>query len=326
MKVPCFNSADDLGRTLTGLPLPGPFTKGKGPPNLGSSAFVYQFGYCAGGDGRAANERHEMTRAKKWKTKVRAKAGDAGMSYAATRQILAARAEPKEPEGLGVGYASRREAFRTKSLDDWRRLVSRLGRNQEWRGLTEIVDVLKDVAIEAPNNHSHFPDGGGLDLTGAEVAAEEGCIAVDFQGSHVICRPEFLQLVSFERDPLLEWSYLRLELCRLDATERSKGSEYVELYGAEPLVEVEPGRYDDRDQWERHLDGDIQLPSEARPVKRYLHGSFLIVPKGSTYNANFRIYDGEHAKMTATQFESYMAKYLSSTHEHGKYGVDSRAG
>lgn len=228
-----------------------------------------------------------MTRHKKLKRRIRLKAAGAGMSYTAARRALSA-GGPNEPRAVGSHerYKQSRHSFRKQSLQSWRAVVESFGATRSWRDPVRVSEVLNRVAATALTNHVHFPDGGGLDLSGASSDTEPGCLRLAFQhgSSHVICCPDVLRLETFDDDPLGEWSYFRLDLVELEPI----GLERTYADVKEHLTELGAGRYvpygdyfcdDDEDEEQ------LPSPSHLRRVARYLTGAFLLVPKASSYNA-----------------------------------------
>jgi serine/threonine-protein kinase len=188
--------------------------------------------------------------------------------------------------------------------------------------------VLKLIAERATRNHVHHPDGGGFDLTGAMEGSEPGCITLDMQGIGVVVLPRELTLTIPEQDPLTEWAYYRLETGDLAPT-----GIYEEVRrDREELVEMAPRAYIHRMHWDTGCYGSdekghsIPLPKEARLVFRYLRGPFLIVAKGSTYNASRLTYDGQHAMTTADQFKRMICSTVQDLHQYKIYGVDVLGG
>jgi serine/threonine-protein kinase len=198
--------------------------------------------------------------------------------------------------------------------------VRHFGGGKVWTDVADIVEVLDYVARTAMTNHTHFPDGGGLDLESASLSGETGCLALQFDSrvAAVVGKPEMLELVVPDRDPLGEWAYFRLELSELKPT----GLEDNIEYGYEQLTEVYPGQYD---RFER-LDSEVPLPGSARAVSRYLQGAFLTIPKASRYNANPQTYDGRHSRMSADQFKQYVVAEIEQLWRSDNYGVDRRTG
>ena len=52
----------------------------------------------------------------------------------------------------------------------------------EWHNIKDIVSVLQLLGQYNSQNHTFFPDGGGLDLTGANLSYEKDCIELHCDG------------------------------------------------------------------------------------------------------------------------------------------------
>lgn len=275
-----------------------------------------------------------MTDQKKFKERVRARMERTGESYAAARRHIDIEAKgSQKPESTAPSTtesgSDRRRAFREASLDVWRALTTGLapdGGATTWTRPAQIVDVLQQIAVRAPHNHALFPDGGGLDLTGASLGREPNTIELDFQGMPTIIRPDSLTLKRHENDPLGEWAFFRLEAGELAPSGMYEVRDPRFPY--ERLVEIAAGEYLDGDLWDNPAvdenGGAVPLPPGARIVRRCFGGAFLIVPKGSGYNASPRTYGGQHACVSAFEFDAEIAKLIARLHEGKLYGIDLR--
>lgn len=269
-----------------------------------------------------------MTRHKKLKRRIRLKAAAAGMSYTAARHALSA-GGPVEPraDDSHDRYKQSRYRFREESLQSWRGVVQSFGAARSWRDPVYIAEVLNSVATTALTNHVHFPDGGGLDLSGASSNTEPGCVRLAFQhgSSHVVCRPDVLRLETFHDDPLAEWSYFRLDLAELEPI----GPERTFPDAKEHLTELGASRYGSSSDYFRDDDEDdeqLPSPSHLRRARRYLTGAFLLVPKASSYNAIPTMYDGRHSRADAVEFRHDIAQTVAALHAEDLYGVDPSTG
>lgn len=188
-----------------------------------------------------------------------------------------------------------------------------------WTDPADIVAVLELVASQRNLNHTFLPDGGGLDLDGAELfAGEAGCITLYLGGrpsktrrSIDICRPSGLY---FERvGPADELSYFRLECAGLEPT----GLDQPQAGRAYDLVVdrlSEPGTYiAGWAEWNTHVNTSGEedpLPEDARLVQRYHRGAFVIFAKGSVYNEPrteaLDAYNGRHNDMNANAFRAHV--------------------
>lgn len=172
-----------------------------------------------------------------------------------------------------------------------------------WTNIDSICSVLNEVAKVENLNHMFYPDGGGMDLIGVSRASEEGMIALGSDSSATLVKPKVLLYESFTYGH--QWNYFRLELETIDPiVETSSYAEY--------LVEIEPGRYVERQCWEdREYEGK-PLPINARPVGRYTGGVFVIFSKRSIYNTvggELDAYDGRHNGMSSEEFRMHIEDF-----------------
>lgn len=183
----------------------------------------------------------------------------------------------------------------------------------QWNKLGDIVEILNLLGKHGGVSHVFMPDGGGLDISGAKVSGETGCIEIDFQGKSSIVKPISLSLETFDGN--LKWSYFRLDTGGLKESgiyDNHSGNE-------EALTQIESGNYLSYDVWSAGYQGfdedgdEIPLPPQARPVTRHFNGSFVIFAKGSIYNQNSSTYDGRHNKMNSEKFKQYIAEAIVQT-------------
>lgn len=192
--------------------------------------------------------------------------------------------------------------------DEWKFIANRIFRGRIPRRAVfddpaEIVGVLNILAESSALNHIMFPGGGGLDLMGAELAAEEGFIAVNADNTINILKPQCLYFESFS-DP--RWNYFFLE------AEEAKPVESLPIsyWGEQNLVEDFPGHYvcaDDSIYGVYDYDSGKPLPQGAKIVTRFCRGKFLIVFKTGTYNYIQATYDGRHNVMSNDELRSYFS-------------------
>jgi hypothetical protein len=182
-----------------------------------------------------------------------------------------------------------------------------------WDNLEDIVKILNLLGKHGNISHVFMPNGGGLDITGAKVAGEVGCIEIEFQGSSSIVKPISLSLETFEGNT--KWSYFRLDTGGL-----AESGIYDTTTGEdEALTQLEPGNYLSYDVWSAGHHGvdedgyEIPLPSTARPVTRHFRGAFVIFAKGSIYNQTSSTYDARHNKMDTESFKKYIAEAIAQT-------------
>jgi predicted HTH transcriptional regulator len=189
---------------------------------------------------------------------------------------------------------------------EWAEMLNKLfGSNipesAKWTRSEDIIMVLNMLALTKYKNHAFFPNGGGLDLLGADCASEENCIELDFNGCIYICKPASLQFESFAADNI--WFYFRLETDALKPKlENHWHSEYCE-----DLMELTTGEFVGR---EKENDDDV-LKYFHRYVTFILSGSIVIFSKASVYNAVPGTYDGRHNKMSAAAFRQYIGQAVN---------------
>lgn len=143
----------------------------------------------------------------------------------------------------------------------------------EWTAPAAIVEVVKLLSRRDSLNHCFFPDGGGLDITDAELT----------EGGAAILLWHDKQLATVVKGT-------RLTLERLSAGPRGS-------YATLELTALEPFGVRERDEWSEYLlscnEYDyISIPSDDDPwpknvtrVSRYIKpGMLIIAPKGGIYN------------------------------------------
>jgi hypothetical protein len=162
---------------------------------------------------------------KKKKKRARALKQKTGMPYQAAMNVLNAGRSDGGAGGEPPGreeWRENRRAFRAQSLRGWAGVVSDVlsaETRRVWTQPIDIATVLQRVARRAPLNHCFMPRGGGLDLKGAAMSdSEPGCIVLDLDDSAMLLKPDVLELVHPGDDPLLEWTYFRLDLASLPAS------------------------------------------------------------------------------------------------------------
>lgn len=172
-----------------------------------------------------------------------------------------------------------------------------------WKDINKIVEVLNIVGMTPAYNHMIFSDGGGLDFSYAELAAEEGCIYLyDTLGFCFVVKPKCLCYEGFGEN--YRWNYFLLEFDRLDPI---IGENDVVNY--EYLVEDTPAHYVDATYAQYGVydyDTGVPLPQGYKLVRRYLKGKFLIVMKDGPYNKISGTYDGRHGICSNLEFREYI--------------------
>lgn len=179
----------------------------------------------------------------------------------------------------------------------------------EWTKCDEIIEILNLIAERKSLNHMFYPSGGGNDLIRAELASENGFIAlVAYEGSAEILKPKKLTFESFGHDP--EWNYFRLECDVIKPTQNSGVLSNSEIM--EQIVEIQPGNYIHFTHWDTREYQGKSLPQTARIVSRYTSGSFVFFCKSSTYNHMSETYDAWQ-NMGEEKFKTLIAKFAART-------------
>lgn len=225
-------------------------------------------------------------------------------------------------QGL-VDWKSLVKDFHSKNRRQWFTLQSKLfpgalPQRASWEKLEDILRVLQAVSGEDDLNHMLLPTGGGLDLDGAKLSNEPGCLELNL-GRPNIVKPKRLVFESFSSTP--EWNYFYLEL---DFLERA---EIIDDDGAmlfkdtdEELSELSPLAYYPFDvlNHREEFEDKYFIPREARLIRRWLKGNMVIVCKRSPYNLNPGTYDGRHNKMTVEEFRGYIARSVEHSDKKRK--------
>lgn len=183
-----------------------------------------------------------------------------------------------------------------------------------WEEKTAILSIFNAIgSISYGASHVFLPGGGGIDILEAKESIEEGCIEFfsDKGGRAYIVKPDSLTFQSFNSNH--EWSYFRLETKYLKPSGVYENNEFK----YEELVEITPGFYAGHEVWDYGYYGyddnkneEKALPESARPVKRYMEGSFVIFTKTSFYNTSTKIdaYNGYHNMMSSDEFRKYISE------------------
>jgi hypothetical protein len=227
------------------------------------------------------------------------------------------------PDAADEAYRARRRDFRARSLAGWSSAVRALAQGEHgaaWYGPADVARALTRLVAQAPLNHCYLPGGGGLDLSHARVSdGEPSCVELAFEGGavHRIARPAVLRLVRPLRDPLDEWSYVRLECAALPAVKPHRNAHVCE----ETVRELAPGRYADLPSARAEQEPERAAPARGRVLTRQLHGTYLLFAKGSVYNA-LGAYDGGHGALPHAEFAAAIQLIVDRLHASGAYGVD----
>lgn len=228
------------------------------------------------------------------------------------------------------------DQFREENLSMWKEVVTSIFNDipEEaiWTKIDEITSILRRFTVPSHLNHMFYPTGGGNDLEGVNLSAEENCIELVAGGGVEIVRPKHMQFVCLDGDT--EWSYLRIESLPLkpcgiyearEVADEDSETEYSKkMRMRETVVEVDTLDYRDINQYQygvmEHDDegNEIPYPESSRVVTRYFEGSFVVYPKTSAYNEFGPTYDGRHNKMNAEEFKKYIADMKAIYTKHRK--------
>ncbi len=198
--------------------------------------------------------------------------------------------------------------FETRNLKEWLELQNKLfpmgsPERAAWTDIDSICSVLRLVAQVPSLNHMFFPGGGGMTIKAVAKAAEHGLIVLH-HGFSTVLKPLKLTFESFGAGS--EWNYFRLEAAPIPPTGIPPSVSHDGF--SEELCELSPGRYVAFEAWEANKYRGQKLPDDARPIARYLKGSFVIFSTRSPYNLDPSTYDARHNKMSEDEFRSYIAR------------------
>lgn len=177
----------------------------------------------------------------------------------------------------------------------------------EWINLNDIVNVLRLLGQYQSQNHTFFPDGGGMDITNANLSYETGCIEFHCDELIYIVKPKRLSF-EFINDEV-EWNYFSLEIEPMEAITSDLP---VDFY-SEELCEISPLDYQSLDIL-NNMTKDVFDRIHPRHIIRYLHGSFVMFHKDSIYNHYISKYKGEHDKMGLQKFREIICE-LAEKHK-----------
>lgn len=207
--------------------------------------------------------------------------------------------------------------FDTRNLAEWTELSHKLfplgmPERVTWHHIDSICAVLAEMASVQALNHMFYPNGGGNTITGVSRAAEKGMIALHIgEGGGVeILQPAKLTYESFGNKA--NWNYFRLEAAIVEPTGQPHSHD---LKGhVEGLTEITPGIYAPYYCWDNAEYRGEPLPTTARPVTRYLGGSFVFFSTNSPYNRTPSTYDGRHNKVSEEKFREYIARSVGANY------------
>ena len=182
-----------------------------------------------------------------------------------------------------------------------------------WTDINAIVTVLQEIARLPAYNHIFLPNKGGLDLVGAERAAEEGCLYLIFDPIGVaVVKPKSLTFEGFVETN--DWNFFLLKLENLKPIHKTEDMECI----CEFLVEDTPGHYISADTFVYGVydyDTGEPLPAEAKRVARYCRGSFLITLKQGPYNQSVDYaYQALHDSSEIRDIRAFMTKLRRIQH------------
>ena len=170
----------------------------------------------------------------------------------------------------------------------------------EWTDKEDMISVLNLLGQYNSLNHLFFPDGGGLDLTGASSSYEQGCIELHFGESVYIIKPK--RLLYEYVDKTCEWNYFYIDLGEMDAITQVLSPTCF----CEEFCEVAPRDYHPLELFNEMPLNDLRR-IKPRHIVRYLKGSMVAFHKDSIYNGMISKYKGEHSKFSADGFRQFIA-------------------
>nr|MBV6628679.1 protein kinase [Oceanococcus sp. HetDA_MAG_MS8] len=207
------------------------------------------------------------------------------------------------------------EDFFKRNQLEWVELTNKLfpfgaPARASWSGIDEICTVLSAIADAPSLNHMFYPSKGGMTLLGANRSHEPGKIELLVGVKKVeILEPRKLSYESFGAD--LNWSYFRLEAKEIDP---SGVEDAVYADGiSEELTEISPGKYVPYRHWDYGELNGQPLPDSARPVTRFLEGSFVFFSTSSAYNQAPETYDARHNNMSEDVFRAYVERSANAS-------------
>lgn len=195
-----------------------------------------------------------------------------------------------------------------KNLVQWQEVQERLfptsvPTHAEWSCASDIVNVLRLLGQYESQNHTFFPDGGGMDITDANLSYETGCIEFHCDELIYIVKPKKLSF-EFINDEV-EWNYFSLETEPMEAV---MPDHPIEFY-SEELCEMSPLDYQSLDVLDNMTKDEFDR-IHPRHIIRYLHGSFVMFHKDSIYNHYISKYKGEHDKIGLQKFHEIICEFV----------------
>lgn len=164
-----------------------------------------------------------------------------------------------------------------------------------------IVSVLnKIVRNDTTVHHCLLPNGGGFDLTNAEVK-ENGEIRLLMSSNYYYdCLPKALHYVNYQYKPSESYFFLETQ-----SIPRPTNSELYE--NDNEVVEYAEFENGDLTSFEVRNNGIWQgkyIPDDTKSVNRVYEGSFLFIFRHSLYNSYGPAYDARHSKMGFDKFRN----------------------
>lgn len=220
------------------------------------------------------------------------------------------------------------KSFKDNNLEKWRMKIleifsDNVPKRHEWTDIKEIIEILNIIG-EQNLNHTFFPTGGGLDLSGAEASSERGCINLCFGSSlhHDVIKPSKLIFNSFYDD--YQWAYFRIETTELEPS----GVYDTLIRECEELLDLGDANYVSRHFWDMGYYVDKkgirkEIPSDAAVVTRFFNGAFVIFAKASIYNSVSGTYDGRHNRMDDERFRKYIQTAVDTVNKRNKTDKDN---
>jgi serine/threonine-protein kinase len=210
------------------------------------------------------------------------------------------------------------QEFDTWNKNEWEQCLHRvfpkaIPSSAYWTDTGAIVAVLNQFCAENVN-HTHLPDGGGMDIIKVARGREDNCLELhDAPSCAFVCRPLSL---TFEHFPTSPWnSFFLLDTARLPPS-----GVYPELtLQHEELLELPDGEYVERSHLDAGFFGHDEdgctkpIPDPHRLVTRYFTGKFLMVAKRSLWNLDSSTYDGRHSRMDAATIRAAIAAAIHPT-------------
>ena len=179
--------------------------------------------------------------------------------------------------------------------------TKKVSTHAEWHDINDIVNVLRLLGKYNSQNHTFFPDTGGLDLTSANLSYEKDCIELHFNGLVCVVKPKRLSFEFINSE--IEWNYFSLETHSLKAIT----SNYSEEYYSEEFCEIKPLDYQPLELFDNISKEEYEI-NHPRHIIRYLHGNFVMFHKDSIYNHFISQYKGEHDKLGLQKFRDIISQ------------------